>query len=632
MSRRRLPHHDSQDSEYDPTPPYGRTHHMPHAVAQPHTEYVEFPSPFMAASTLDFLTLKEFRLRALTSQILEKPNWWQKVHDETIVAKWRQEFVDQDAKMVKTMGRVRSEPELNAAYAVTRDQDEFYWREFRKTRWPRDPLNEAQLDYVFDNLRWLAEQRDANTGIQATGINKVYQSFELIPSNLKAALIRGASVLESVPDAEKDWHPGTNNQVLDLVHPSLFCFRIGKSLVKKDDGMLYVPTEEEYMEQRPDIYGAYFSVSTEHQWLPTDFDVSSTGAVTALNYINNLHPDLHKPLINTITAILRRFIPLWDRVLSATLSPEHLVIKPNPFRWYEHVKDKEPKYDDYNIDGVRDRAAYRIAHAKYRSELKWPLIPDPPPFTPPPTEDEVRFTLKGRKIQVIVKMANIILTPENPKYEGGSWHVEGMENERIVSTGLYYYHSSNISESKLGFRQAVGSGDPPHGNPAYGIPSEQNDDQGYMAAYGIDGNRGFLNQELGTVITKEDKCLAFPNIYQHRVAPFELVDSTKPGVRKILCFFLVDPTITILSTSKVPPQQHEWYLREIRKPSPLTALPLELFEMITTRLMEEPERPGRIITTEQAKEERQKLMDERANFRVEHNKEIFEMEFNMCEH
>jgi hypothetical protein len=30
-----------------------------------------------------------------------------------------------------------------------------------------------------------------------------------------------------------------------------------------------------------------------------------------------------------------------------------------------------------------------------------------------------------RGLQVIVKLANIHLTPEKPRYEGGSWHVEG---------------------------------------------------------------------------------------------------------------------------------------------------------------------------------------------------------------
>ena len=49
-----------------------------------------------------------------------------------------------------------------------------------------------------------------------------------------------------------------------------------------------------------------------------------------------------------------------------------------------------------------------------------------------------KLELRGQTLQVIVKIANIQLTPENPNYEGGSWHVEGMKNEKIVATGIYY--------------------------------------------------------------------------------------------------------------------------------------------------------------------------------------------------
>ena len=35
------------------------------------------------------------------------------------------------------------------------------------------------------------------------------------------------------------------------------------------------------------------------------------------------------------------------------------------------------------------------------------------------------ISLKNETLQVIVKLANIILTPEQPDYPGGKWHVEG---------------------------------------------------------------------------------------------------------------------------------------------------------------------------------------------------------------
>ena len=52
-------------------------------------------------------------------------------------------------------------------------------------------------------------------------------------------------------------------------------------------------------------------------------------------------------------------------------------------------------------------------------------------------------------------------------YNGGSWHVEGMKNESIVASGIYYYHSENITSSYLNFRTAVSE-------PNY----EQGDDNG----------------------------------------------------------------------------------------------------------------------------------------------------------
>ena len=37
----------------------------------------------------------------------------------------------------------------------------------------------------------------------------------------------------------------------------------------------------------------------------------------------------------------------------------------------------------------------------------------------------LRDKFRDSGLQVIVKLANIELTPEKPRYEGGSWHVEG---------------------------------------------------------------------------------------------------------------------------------------------------------------------------------------------------------------
>jgi hypothetical protein len=61
----------------------------------------------------------------------------------------------------------------------------------------------------------------------------------------------------------------------------------------------------------------------------------------------------------------------------------------------------------------------------------------------PGSLESIRETvsLRDTNIQMIVKLANIVLTPEKPTYDGGSWHVEGMKNEEIVSTFIYVRYS-----------------------------------------------------------------------------------------------------------------------------------------------------------------------------------------------
>ncbi|OAJ43549.1 hypothetical protein BDEG_26901 [Batrachochytrium dendrobatidis JEL423] len=70
-------------------------------------------------------------------------------------------------------------------------------------------------------------------------------------------------------------------------------------------------------------------------------------------------------------------------------------------------------------------------------------------------ESAMPVSLRGRNLQVIVKLTNIQLTPSKPKYDEGNWHNECPINESIVATGLYYYDVENITTPKLDFRVAV---------------------------------------------------------------------------------------------------------------------------------------------------------------------------------
>ena len=134
-------------------------------------------------------------------------------------------------------------------------------------------------------------------------------------------------------------------------------------------------------------------------------------------------------------------------------------------------------------------------------------------------------------------------------------------------------------------------------------------------------------QEIGGVVTREGRLLTFPNVLQHRVGAFKLADPTKPGHRKIVALFLVDPNIKVISTAHVPCQQQEWWwkLMQTKKNQQITSLPVELQDHI----LDDVDFP---FSLQDAKELRLELMEERKAFVLDHG-EAFEMaRFSLCEH
>ena len=242
-----------------------------------------------------------------------------------------------------------------------------------------------------------------------------------------------------------------------------------------------------------------------------------------------------------------------------------------------------------------------------------PMVrPEVPLFVPHPIGQTIE--LRGRKLQVIFKLANIEIDPAKGRteYDGGAWHVEGMRNEHIVASGIYYYHTENITESKLDFRVSVRE-------PEY----EQNDNQGVEAVFGLN-DEDPLVQRIGSITCVQGRSVAWPNILQHQVQNFRLVDPHKKGIRKILVFFLVDPAVRILSTSIVPPQQQSWFEMAMKKNKPIPGMPGDIQGLIGGQSWFFPH--------EKALEVRLDLMAERKFFTDANTKEVFERPFSLCEH
>jgi len=243
------------------------------------------------------------------------------------------------------------------------------------------------------------------------------------------------------------------------------------------------------------------------------------------------------------------------------------------------------------------------------------------PVTPPHVHYSValqdRFREQG--LQVLVEISSIELTPEAPAYapdaaaqaaayaaraakrfakavanntpvnldkkaDGDGWQRAGQLNEHLVAAALFAFDVENVTEPHLAFRQkmsvnnalyrfneffklpenASADYDPLVDGPAHLVGKEH--DAGALAEiFGVPDmemsrDAGvYPYQHAGSVAMLPGRLVAFPNVLEHRINPFRLVDATKPGRCRWLALYLVDPHYRVCSTRNVPPQQRDWW-------------------------------------------------------------------------
>ncbi|KAJ3360692.1 hypothetical protein GGF32_008087 [Allomyces javanicus] len=548
-------------------------------------------------------TRREQRMCQLLNAVRDKADWARKWRTEDIRAKWTAELRALAQQGNWTVG----------AILARRPEGSSWWSAGRLDEIPLGSMNDADFQAVLDELDIQAEHVAT-----AAGPDNVFAQDDALDETVRSTLAElVADQLENVPAARMDWHPRSNNQVLDLVHPSLYPLVYGRTRILKE-AMGDLDDWSQFLGQGKRLrkpagiksaasnlgYSSLAFTSTRFQWLPSVFHVAASGAVMIGSYINNLRPDVHGALYPLLARVFEAALPLLENAVSRIQAPVPLRIKPDPYRWYG------------NGPHWSDREAY---NTWYQSRL--PAIPDPPKHFDKHSALVPPFSLRDRSLKVITKLANIHLTVDNPKYPGGSWHIEGMLNESIIATAIYYWDVENITESKLQFRSGVSA-------PAY----EQSDDRGIEYAYGL-YNDGPLVQNRGFITARQGRLVAFPNLYQHQVAPFELADPTRPGHRKIIAFFLVDPISPlgqeVVTTAQVPPQQAEWIADAwAHDPTfPLTEkLPREVLDMVVERMEVS-------MTRKEAMALRLELMDERTDFVEQNDVSVFGgAQFSLCEH
>ncbi|KAH8170705.1 WD40 repeat 2 [Sarocladium implicatum] len=568
------------------------------------------------------LSIREVCMLAAVEELTNKPEWWIKCRDPEIAARWKDEALALDWASIRTHA----------------------------------DFTPAMADAVIEELRHKATLYEDHGLIPVLDYCiAAIKSDKILTDDLLADLKAAVTPLENVPEELKDWHPGSNKQVLDLVHPSLWPLVYGKSRILPhdrvgvQDALDHCGSGFIIPERLPVELSEVDNYSTRFQWLPSDVSISPDGKAKFESYVNNLHPVEHAKLYPVLEKLIEKALPAWDALhrwprefdmqrleiskagtLCSTpkLCEENYECAPanRPLNEGEEPRGEDERYEE----GYEESARGLLDMAWFQSTHQMDL-PDPDPTKQPVLikSGDIRtfgFFDRAPRIQVIVKLANIHLTPDSPSYAGGSWHVEGMMNEHICATALYYYDSDNITDSRLDFRTRANR-EELHMN----IDYEQSDDYSIQRTFAMDLNPGgkpsnSAVQNVGSVLTRPGRALFFPNLFQHHVSPFRLADPSKPGHRKIIALFLVDPNIPIISTANVPPQRKDWWRGEAnKKGDALGKLPTELRDMVVDQV----DFP---YDKNEADKLREELMKERSAAVELTESHLTNIEYNFCEH
>lgn len=229
------------------------------------------------------LTAREVAMLGVMNALTDKPDWHKKVFDDEIVGRWKEE-----------------------ALAI--------------------PL--------ISDMAWnwcLAELRDKAKRFESTGRilvldagSRVSKSDRRVPEVLRQELKDAVRSLLDQPDSERDWHPGSDDKVLNLVHPSLFPLTYGRTKVLANGGKVpldfararayegaeIAPHLPEPPQRRRLGAGMWNDLedmwSRKFQWLPCEVEFTETTGtdVKITSYINNLHPEQHASVYTAIEKIL----------------------------------------------------------------------------------------------------------------------------------------------------------------------------------------------------------------------------------------------------------------------------------------------------------------------------------------
>ncbi|KAJ2587212.1 hypothetical protein H4R99_008229, partial [Coemansia sp. RSA 1722] len=498
-----------------------------------------------------------------------------------------------EMKMIKASAEIRSSPEWEDALdnKTIREQWIAEMKDKRK-------LTDKQAAYVVAELFYYAKlqasARSCGSDAKPSGVNMLW--YTDIPENSDLAQEFNASLskmLEKLPKAQYCQPRKNKYDVFEqIVDPSLYSLvyestpilpkpmtspqealhlpsygtvpgsiegwrqavcDLNASMTVKDKGKdseqsvttaaNFVPFNEKYLE---------LTDPTAGHWLPTDIYVNQDGSVDFKSYINNIHPEENADMYTSISKIISKAIPLLEQALTDWEHPRDLRI---PYDYdnclefpTEHPATLEGKFDVYSNE-------------YYQAVDEWidtiiDTTPDPEEFVEP-ERPLVPYSLRNKNLQVVVEITDKIITS-----------LSDTASENIIAIAEYYYDSKGEKPLTIEFLEAI-KADLDSIEDGYDMLV-------YNTLYGFRtyGIGDLYDQSAGSIDAKQGRLVCYPNVYEQD-------RHYGDGSIKRLKMYFVDPSVRIVSTAIVPPQQKDWWTKTVSSvPSRVSMLPLEVQDMI----------------------------------------------------
>jgi hypothetical protein len=162
-----------------------------------------------------------------------------------------------------------------------------------------DMVDQGLVDKYIEMLPGIKNQIEI---FQSRTINQLYNFYQSGITHIQLDEPTKIQLLEQIKNfalkIQVDYHPGSNNKVRDLVHPSVYPYIKGKKSKPKKVDFFKRPYE-----------------SSKYQWLPSEFKIDSTGKCEITSYINNL-PLSEKPMYDTISKLFEKILPEFEKAYS----------------------------------------------------------------------------------------------------------------------------------------------------------------------------------------------------------------------------------------------------------------------------------------------------------------------------